>query len=689
MSRSSYLWKFLTFGVILAVLGLAAGAMAQTNWTGAVGANWSEPANWGSGVPDSATDAYIDHDITVINDPVLDADGSASNLYVGTGYDGLLTVSSNYTLAVANNIYLGGATGTTGAITQSDGAVSVVMLYGGSVIAGQSGAGNYTMTGGTLNIGYFSLGNHGTATFTQSGGVVNSAVALWLGDNVYPGAVPSTPGGPGSATYVLEGNAVFNGPTSTYIQHLGPWGGHGVLTVQGEAVFTNYAITVDLSQSTVAATGIINLHDQAQISLTGYLTLAASSVANGTLNQDGGTLTVPTINNGLGAGTYNFTGGTLNVSKVNGMDLVNGGGTVNVGGIGAVSNLAMGLSGPVSNNIALGKTATQSNTGWGMPAERAVDGTYATFSHTANEENSWWKVDLTGDDSNTSVHDILLTARPDGYTHGLSNFWVRVLDKDGATVVWQDTFVTDPSELLAAGESLAVSLPSAVDGRYVQVQLDGYNLGALVGYPGETGYLTIAEVEVGDVMRYGYSQSAGGTLGVELDPTNELSDKLVAGAVTLDGTLDVTSLGGTFAAGQVFDILDWETLVGTFDTVNLPTLSGSLGWDTSNLYVTGELAIASAGPQIPGDTDGDNIVDEDDAAVVAGNWGQSVGEGGFAAGDFNGDHVVNAADAAIQVANWGSHVGESTGVPEPGTFVLLLMGAAALLAPARRGRHAH
>jgi len=191
------------------------------------------------------------------------------------------------------------------------------------------------------------------------------------------------------------------------------------------------------------------------------------------------------------------------------------------------------------------------------------------------------------------------------------------------------------------------------------------------------------------VMRYGYSQSAGGTLGVELDPTNELSDKLVAGAVTLDGTLDVTSLGGTFAAGQVFDILDWETLVGTFDTVNLPTLSGSLGWDTSNLYVTGELAIASAGPQIPGDTDGDNIVDEDDAAVVAGNWGQSVGEGGFAAGDFNGDHVVNAADAAIQVANWGSHVGESTGVPEPGTFVLLLMGAAALLAPARRGRHAH
>jgi len=61
--------------------------------------------------------------------------------------------------------------------------------------------------------------------------------------------------------------------------------------------------------------------------------------------------------------------------------------------------------------------------------------------------------------------------------------------------------------------------------------------------------------------------------------------------VTLDGTLDVTALAGTFAAGQVFDILDWKTLSGTFDTVNLPSLSGGLSWDTSQLYTTGELTV--------------------------------------------------------------------------------------------------
>jgi len=113
---------------------------------------------------------------------------------------------------------------------------------------------------------------------------------------------------------------------------------------------------------------------------------------------------------------------------------------------------------------------------------------------------------------------------------------------------------------------------------------------------------------------------------------------------------------------------------GTFDVGTFSTLV-----DANDVYLA--FTASSVTPTIPGDTDGDNIVDDDDAAVVAGNWGQDVGEGGFRSGDFNGDHVVNAADAAIQVANWGSHVAaESAAVPEPGTIVLLLGFAMAAIA---------
>ncbi|NLE36779.1 MAG: PEP-CTERM sorting domain-containing protein, partial [Pirellulaceae bacterium] len=88
-----------------------------------------------------------------------------------------------------------------------------------------------------------------------------------------------------------------------------------------------------------------------------------------------------------------------------------------------------------------------------------------------------------------------------------------------------------------------------------------------------------------------YTQSSGSVLGIELDPTSEMCDKLVAGALALDGTLNVTSLGGEFANGQVFDVLDWASLGGTFETVNLPTLAAGLSWDTSDLYTTGELRV--------------------------------------------------------------------------------------------------
>ncbi|MBN2217717.1 MAG: PEP-CTERM sorting domain-containing protein [Pirellulales bacterium] len=107
------------------------------------------------------------------------------------------------------------------------------------------------------------------------------------------------------------------------------------------------------------------------------------------------------------------------------------------------------------------------------------------------------------------------------------------------------------------------------------------------------------------------------------------------------------------------------------------TCSGAyVGLAVSNFGAYAVTGVAPT-PTIPGDTNGDNYVDETDAATLGAHWGQA---GGRTEGDFNNDGFINAADAAILAANWSpSPIPESiasTGasVPEPGTIAMLAYG---------------
>ncbi|MHC4716188.1 MAG: PEP-CTERM sorting domain-containing protein, partial [Planctomycetota bacterium] len=70
---------------------------------------------------------------------------------------------------------------------------------------------------------------------------------------------------------------------------------------------------------------------------------------------------------------------------------------------------------------------------------------------------------------------------------------------------------------------------------------------------------------------------------------------VVQGDMVCDGTLDVSMVLVTpsmMVEGLVFDVLDWGgTIEGQFDQVNLPDLPPGLGWDTNDLYTTGELRV--------------------------------------------------------------------------------------------------
>lgn len=97
-----------------------------------------------------------------------------------------------------------------------------------------------------------------------------------------------------------------------------------------------------------------------------------------------------------------------------------------------------------------------------------------------------------------------------------------------------------------------------------------------------------------------YTQQAMATLRMEIAGTirgTEYDALDVTGTLTLAGTLDVVLLNSfNPVTGSLFDILDWGTLVGAFDTINLPTLMAGLSWDISNLYVDGTLLVAGAAP---------------------------------------------------------------------------------------------
>jgi hypothetical protein len=113
---------------------------------------------------------------------------------------------------------------------------------------------------------------------------------------------------------------------------------------------------------------------------------------------------------------------------------------------------------------------------------------------------------------------------------------------------------------------------------------------------------------------------------------------------------------------------------------------GPLGWDFNPLP---KLEISdSGGPAlpIPGDANRDDVVDEDDASILAAHW-QDGPDMNWSDGDFNSDGYVNDEDAAILAAHWlETGEGNTAPVPEPFSGVLLASGLAAAIALAAMRR---
>ncbi len=173
-----------------------------------------------------------------------------------------------------------------------------------------------------------------------------------------------------------------------------------------------------------------------------------------------------------------------------------------------------------------------------------------------------------------------------------------------------------------------------------------------------------------------------------------LADLTAAEAVTtgLEFAIPLAAIGNptgdisvsAFINGGGHDFLSNQVVggVGGLDNLGAPAAV-----DFSAIAGDQFVVIPNGGtPALPGDANGDGVVNLADFGILRANFGSMMGT--FATGDFNGDMLVNLADFGILRANFGSTSASdiaaldawyATVVPEPTSLALLALGTGALL----------
>jgi autotransporter-associated beta strand protein len=246
---------------------------------------------------------------------------------------------------------------------------------------------------------------------------------------------------------------------------------------------------------------------------------------------------------------------------------------------------------------------------------------------------------------------------------------------------------------LGAGGALTATGPAEIDGDFT-------NLGTVNGPTAIGQYLAFADdvdgpggytgnVAFSDGLSTGDDLAVIAPENVLFDPSARLRLKLgglvpgighdqlnVTGTAILAGTLEVVLVDDFQPApDDAFDILNWDTRIGTFSSLLLPDLAGSLSWDTSQLYVTGELSVDSG---LPGDYNNDGKVSAADFTV----WRDHVGALTLPNRDPSNSGPIDNDDFDSWIANYGSGAfgagsdttaSVPTSVPEPATAFLLIV----------------
>ncbi len=494
--------------------------------------------------------------------------------------------------------------------------------------------------------------------------------------------------------------AVSDGTLNTVNANVGGAAvGSGAVNVTGGATWTNgNSLTVGLNGAgTLTTQSLSTVYVGSNLSIGGF----------GAVNLNGGTIRFDGYSRAVG-GTVNFTSGTVQVA---------GDRTINTDAaiqdwFGAAPSIGIGKQLVVEGNATL-SAATPVTLAGGTLSGHTV--AMLSGSHLASTQSSQLLGPLaaqTGSVIDATGGDLTMgdATRTDGFycngTLTVGSHSATLADLDGA-VFDSAANVTlgasgTPGALVAAngmtlnsGANLtghgSIDTPDNAltpfvnnggltgDSLAVPLTLPGYVKGTgtfdNVRFAGTFAPgLSPASVNLGSAEYDGQLEIeiGGQTAGSEYDQLNHI---LGDGLAHLGGTLNVSLINDFMPqAGDTFDILIAAGgVTGTFASTMLPMLTGDLFWDINYGPNLVELAVAAPVTVLPGDFNGDGVVDAADYVA----WRQGLGTT-FTQSDYNvwRTHFgASGGGSGSTVSGELSPAGTSpfpAGVPEPATALLAL-----------------
>ena len=548
-------------GGIIGSDSIAVTAVTNGIWTNGSGGSWLTSGNWqGGGIP--AGSGYT-ADFSTLNlsaDATVTLDGART---IGNLVFGDTTPSNNWTLntGTGGSLLLSATSGTPG-ITVKNRTATINAALSGTQGLTVSGSGLVTFTSAGNNYTGSTAINSGTLKFLRA--VTNSS--------------PTTVNTNG--TLVLDNNGAIWGFTTPAISLNG-----GTLSYYSSGNFW-----------TVLNTGTVTSQagTSSTITIQGVGTGGAGFYPDPGF-QGSGTVTVNNLTAGEGLALRN------NTATFSGTIIVNGIASTSVG---AGSGIAVGgcTTGLQNADIAVNGTMELLNTGMGWANTASGVFQMGALSGTG--------VVVANYSATGGITTVTLGLNGHGGTYsgtianGNGDTLYLVKSGAGTQVLSGSSTYTGTTTVNGGTLSVMGSIASST----VTV-----NSGATLSGTGTIGVVTINS---GGMLAPGVSGSGSlslnskalslsGTVAMQSNASTGASTNVQGiSALTYGGTLNVTNLSGTFAAGNTYTLFSAASYSGSLATINLPTLPSGLVWNTANLAVNGAILVSGS---LPGGWSGQDI----------------------------------------------------------------------------------
>jgi len=543
-------------GTSFAVLTLTAGShsMAQT-WTGAVGNEWADGANWNTGAPPAGGPVKISSGSPTI---VLGVDGPATGSTAGfilNAPTGSLTIQNGSVLTTTGSVATSSNGGRTNSITVT-------------------GAGSQWNIGGILNIG-----DSGTATVNiLNGGLVSAQGGTRLGFGATGAGFLNVSGGGTLETVSLskvDGSGLVTFDNGT------------LRTLASSPTFIN---TLTVSELIIATGGLI-------VDTNGFLIGAPGFSASGSLTTTGtGTLTLSDVSTYAGD-TIVGSGSTLVLSGASAIasNRVVADGTFDISGVAAAGITLSRLEG-LGTVVLGGKALTVSHIAPGGSAigTLTIDGDYAGTGATleiqstlAGDGAATDRLVITGNSSGNTNVVVIKT----GDTSAATVNGIKVVDVGGTslgTFTLLGDMVVNGEQAVAAGAylyGLYQGTPSHADGDwYLRSMVDPSSPGTPIFQP----VAPVVEAYVAAALQsFNAMESMHQRLGSRRWVDETTAGRGLWGRIEGQHLVNVPGLSTTGASYTV----DTFTLQGGVDGV-------AHQWDDGTLVVGGNLKLGNISADI-------------------------------------------------------------------------------------------